>query len=130
MLLSRKNKKSESPHFQIRPQIIDLLVRRMIVEKEFTPGPSVSLSDYVEVKVYETSSLNTKPLIHVSFYEKACTKGAFMGLWVICDELEARQVDGSPLHFVKVRDGKIRFSENPTLKLPFGREAIQGGAIV
>lgn len=117
--LRKKGKKSENPHFQIPPQTTDLLVRGLIVDKEFVPGPSVSLSDHVEVMVYETHSPNTLPLVHVSLYENQCTKGAFMGLWVICDEKEAKQVDGSPLHFHKVSVGKIRFSENPTLKLPF-----------
>lgn len=130
MISLRKKKKIENHHFQIPPPTVDLLVRKKIVEKEFLPGPSVSLSDYVEVMVYETNSLNTRPIVHVSLFEKQCTKNAFQGLWVICDEKEAKYLDNGngPVHFLKVGEGRIRFSENPTLKLPL--ETVSTGEVI
>lgn len=119
MLSIRKKKKSENPHFQISSPI-DSLVRKRILEQELELGSSVSLSDYVEVIVYETNSRNTNPLVHVSLLENQCTKNAFKGLWVICDEKEAKQFENGigSIHFQKVGVGRIRFAENPTLKLP------------
>ena len=123
ILKSRKTSpEQKSSGYQISREQLDRLVRRDIVGKTIKLGDTFVDSN-IQIRVYEIERPIPTVRIFVETRIDVCSEKAYKGLWCICDEQEAKQLNEATLWFKKNGEGAIRISDKPDLKLPFGKEA-------